>query len=286
MDADVLRLILFLAGIALILGIYLWDRRKRAGLRVHARHRKAVEPQLGDDTATSPAPATEALEVPPRHEPIWRRSAEPLPEAPPPEPDPGVEVEEEEALKQLEDMVQEAHDTAVPEKAEQITFEFEAEEADEAVVADMDNRDLPQKLLQLNVRVRASGRVSGDTILRGAEACGLVPGEMQIFHRYPETGGRHPLFSMASLVEPGVFPLDRMDAFSTPGITLFAQLPGPLEAMQTFDEMLSTAQQLAQLFGAEIQDETHSDLSRQTIEHMREEIQEYGRQLRLARIRQ
>ena len=90
---------------------------------------------------------------------------------------------------------------------------------------------------------------------------------------------------MASLVEPGVFPLDQMDSFSTPGITLFAQLPGPLDAMQTFEEMLAAAEQLARLFGAEIQDETHSDLSHQTIEHMREEIQEYGRQLRLARIR-
>ena len=36
MDADVIRLILFLAGIALVVGIYLWDRYKKNDIRIHA----------------------------------------------------------------------------------------------------------------------------------------------------------------------------------------------------------------------------------------------------------
>jgi len=44
MDADILRLILFLAGVGLILGIYLWDRHKKVNAKVHAI-RKA---QLGE----------------------------------------------------------------------------------------------------------------------------------------------------------------------------------------------------------------------------------------------
>lgn len=284
MDADILRFILFLAGIALILGIYLWDRRKRAGLRVHASRRKLSKPQM-IDTETASTPAQETERPLPRHEPIWRRTAEQM-TAPPSSTGTGEADEADEveaALKQLEDIVQQERVEPALDKIEQTTFAFDV---DEPAIADMDNRNLPQKILQLNVRMRSdTKKISGAAILQGAEACGLVPGEMQIFHRYPEAGGRHPLFSVASLVEPGVFPLDRMDSFSTPGITLFAQLPGPLEAMQTFEEMLAAAERLARLFGAEIQDETHSDLSHQTIEHMREEIQEYGRQLRLARIR-
>lgn len=281
MEADILRFVLFLAGIALILGIYLWDRRKRAGLRVHASRRKLSEPRMTDSDAAS-TPAREVEGPLPRHEPIWRRSLEEMPV--PPSSNGTEEVDEvEAALKQLEDIVQQEGVDPALDRNEQTTFAFDV---GEPAVADMDNRDLPQKILQLNVRLRsATDKIPGATILQGVEACGMVPGEMQIFHRYPEAGGRYPLFSMASLVEPGVFPLDRMDAFSTPGITLFAQLPGPMDAMQTFEEMLAAAERLARLFGAEIQDETHSDLSHQTIEHMREEIQEYGRQLRLAKIR-
>jgi len=284
MDADILRFILFLAGIALILGIYLWDRRKRAGLRVHASRRKLSESRMTDTEAAS-TPDREAEGSLPRHEPIWRRTVDEV-AAPPSSSgmeEAGQVDEVEAALKQLEDIVQQENVEPALDKIEQAAFAFDV---GEPAIADMDNRNLPQKILQLNVRVRsATGKIPGATILQGAEACGLVPGDMQIFHRYPEVGGRHPLFSMASLVEPGVFPLDQMDAFSTPGITLFAQLPGPLDAMQTFEEMLAAAEQLARLFGAEIQDETHSDLSHQTVEHMREEIQEYGRQLRLAKIR-
>jgi len=281
MDADILRFVLFLAGIALILGIYLWDRRKRAGLRMHASRRKLSEPQMTDTEAAS-TPAREVEGSLPRHEPIWRRNAG-VAKAPSSRTGTEEADEVEAVLKQLEDIVQQENVEPAPDKIEQTAFAFDV---DEPAIADMDNRNLPQKILQLNVRMRsATSKVSGAVVLQGAEACGLIPGDMQIFHRYPETGGRHPLFSMASLVEPGVFPLDQMDSFSTPGVTLFAQLPGPLEAMQTFEEMLKAAEQLARLFGAEIQDETHSDLSHQTIEHMREEIQEYGRQLRLARIR-
>jgi len=68
-------------------------------------------------------------------------------------------------------------------------------------------------------------------------------------------------------------------------VTLFAQLPGPREGLETFSLMLSAAERLAALLNGELQDETHSDLSRQTIEHIREEITEHSRQVRLARSR-
>ena len=43
MQADILRLILFIAGLALVLGIYLWDRRKR--LKLHLRRLREREEQ-------------------------------------------------------------------------------------------------------------------------------------------------------------------------------------------------------------------------------------------------
>jgi cell division protein ZipA len=40
---------------------------------------------------------------------------------------------------------------------------------------------------------------------------------------------------------------------------------------------------LATLLDGELKDDSHSDLSKQTIEHMREEIQEFHRKLQLAK---
>jgi len=106
---------------------------------------------------------------------------------------------------------------------------------------------------------------------------------MDIFHRYLGDKRSKIIFSMANLVEPGNFDINKISELSTPGLTLFAQLPGPLDGISLLEEMLSVAQRLAALLDGEIQDDTHSDMSKQTIEHLREEIVEFERQVRLAR---
>jgi cell division protein ZipA len=105
---------------------------------------------------------------------------------------------------------------------------------------------------------------------------------MQIFH-FSDDQGRM-LFSMANMLNPGTFPMKEMNGFVTPGVTLFSTLPGPTDSMAVFEQMLSVAQRLAALFDAELQDSTHSDLTKQTIDHVREEIIEFERRLKLARL--
>ena len=140
---------------------------------------------------------------------------------------------------------------------------------------------LPVKILQINI-VAGKGRFNGQDILKVVDEIGLQPGEMQILHRYAP-GSRKVLFSAANLVEPGSFPLDSMEGFSTPGLTLFAKLPGPLDGMKVYSAMLDAARRLAESLGGGLQDETHSDLTKQTIEHTRAEILEHCRKLALAR---
>jgi len=52
MSADLLRLILFIAGAGLILGIYFWERQKRIDASVHAVRR---ERELEEHTLVEPA---------------------------------------------------------------------------------------------------------------------------------------------------------------------------------------------------------------------------------------
>jgi cell division protein ZipA len=107
---------------------------------------------------------------------------------------------------------------------------------------------------------------------------------MSIYHRQdPAAGG--VLFSMANMVEPGVFPLDAMDSFTTPGVSLFTQLPGVRDGVEIYENMLDSARRLASELGAELQDERHNKLTRQMQEHTRERVIEHRRRLRLARSR-
>jgi cell division protein ZipA len=76
-----------------------------------------------------------------------------------------------------------------------------------------------------------------------------------------------------------------MEGFSTPGLAFFAQLPGHGDSLAIFSDMLFTAQRLLAILGGELQDETHSALTKQTIEHIRSQIMEHRRLVQLARSR-
>ena len=277
MDADTLRLILVVLGGVLILGIYLWERHQRTDARIkairHAQHQKRVEPTLDSTGAVTQTEST----------PVESDD------------DSGLDT----ALKELGDLVSEERkprpeDPKRWQKRQRNKESRKPEEhprqdmfADEAV-ADTDHRrqadpGIPTMILQINVVSRDDG-FHGMDIMRVVQGLDLSAGDMQIFHRCGRAGRNGPvLFSMASLVEPGIFPLDSMEDYKTPGLTLFAQLPGPEESITLFSDMLSTAESLAAELNGELQDETHSRLTKQTVEHMRSQILEYNRKVQLAK---
>jgi len=143
--------------------------------------------------------------------------------------------------------------------------------------------EVERKLVVMNL-IRRDGAFSGATIEKACSAAGLVLGDMSIYHRQ-EAGSGRVLFSMASMLEPGSFPVGEMSGFSTPGLSLFTQLPGVRDGVEIYDEMLSTAERLAALLHAELQDEGHNKLTKQMQEHTRESIIEHRRKIKLARRR-
>lgn len=75
---------------------------------------------------------------------------------------------------------------------------------------------------------------------------GFKFGEMDIFHRHEDLNGKgEVLFSMINMVKPGTFNPYRMEQFSTPGVSLFMQLPLRSNAAFAFEHMLQAADQLA-----------------------------------------
>ncbi len=130
------------------------------------------------------------------------------------------------------------------------------------------------KIITLYLVARRPGGLRGEAIYSAVEHAGLQYGEMQIFNKVIERNGQRLLvFSLANAVQPGTFNLHELRHFTTPGLALFMQLPGPMEGLKAFNLMLDCAQRLASDLDAELRDETRSVLSNQMIDHIREEVQ-------------
>ena len=129
------------------------------------------------------------------------------------------------------------------------------------------------------VNVMAGGApFKGTELLHILLACDVRFGKMNIFHRYEKANGSGRVqFSVANLVEPGVFDLDRIDDFTTPGVCFFMGVSGPEDPLLAFDCLIETAQCVVKNLGGEMRDESHSVMTRQTEEHCRARIREAER---------
>ena len=126
-----------------------------------------------------------------------------------------------------------------------------------------------QRIIALRL-VSARERWAGRAVVDALQAEGLVFGKYSIFHR--EHAGSKTVFYVASMVEPGSFDLDRLDTVTYPGISLFAVVPGSVEAPAVFDMMLATGRRLAERLQGQLQDEQGSTLTAQRILNLREEL--------------
>ena len=92
---------------------------------------------------------------------------------------------------------------------------------------------------------------------------GLEFGRYEIFHRLHDDG--RPLFSVASLREPGTFDPEAMAGTRSRASRCSRVLPGPLPASEAFDELIFTARALARTLGGTLQDERGAPLTVQRI---------------------
>ena len=141
-------------------------------------------------------------------------------------------------------------------------------------------RDIDPEVFMLNVVSRNSEGFRGEDILHILLACDLRFGDMSFFHRHEFEAGRGAIqFSVANMMQPGVFDIDNMAEMNTPGLVFFLTLPGPEDMMKAFDYMLETAQAVARNLGGDVLDESRSVLTRQTMEHSRQKIRDLERRL-------
>lgn len=119
-------------------------------------------------------------------------------------------------------------------------------------------------------------RISGAQLRAAFEAASLEHGKYDVFHRLHDGVA---IFSVASMVEPGTFDLERMDETVYPGVTLFAQLPGPVSGSHALNELVACARSLHQSLGGTLQDERGVPLTVHRVERLKQEVRDFERTL-------
>jgi len=115
-----------------------------------------------------------------------------------------------------------------------------------------------EKIVTLLIAEREGTAIFGPKIHLALQAQGLAFGEHRIYHR--QQAGK-TVFSVASLVKPGVLDPAEQQGFSTPGLTVFMLLPGPAKPGAALQDMISTAQSLANALNAEVFDASRQPLT-------------------------
>ncbi|WP_421198513.1 cell division protein ZipA [Aeromonas enteropelogenes] len=153
---------------------------------------------------------------------------------------------------------------------------YEAPVAEEPRLAPQPVEKIWQDVYVINLMGRPGHDLQGATLLSSLMALGFKFGEMDIFHRHEDPNGKgEVLFSMINMVKPGTFNPYRMEQFSTPGVSLFMQLPLRSNAAFAFEDMLQAADQLASDLDAMLTDMERSPLSDETIARYRQELAAY-----------
>ncbi len=123
--------------------------------------------------------------------------------------------------------------------------------------------------------VPTAGDLDAVEAVYALQEAGLEHGRYGIFHLPDPSYPDEPLFSVASLTEPGSFDLERLEEQPLVGMSFFMILPGVGDPVGRFDAMVETARSLARHLDAELFDDRGTLWSIQRERYIREELISY-----------
>jgi cell division protein ZipA len=252
---DHLRLALIIAGVAVIVAVYLWEIVKRAAPRKKNRRiRQAYVPEHSpvSDVELTQEPETEQL-------------AEEL----------SVEIDSEDVLseedeqqlndisKLIQDRQQAELDLPLPE-VESLPDSMEDSAAAE--------KPRYEELIIINVSFQ-NNLIKGEDLHATAIEFGMELGDMDIYHYHGNTSGEDISFSMANMYKPGSFDKNTMPDEEFRGVAFFMPMGSQTNPLASYDFLVDIVSKLADRFNGVLQDDSHSILTKQGIVAQREKIQ-------------
>ncbi|NOQ94392.1 MAG: cell division protein ZipA [Methylophaga sp.] len=176
-----------------------------------------------------------------------------------------------------------------------ITLDDDLDDAEQAIEQqaaepqeDIELDDVPEEpavingwdmVISFTVMARDDQLFSGKSIKSTLESLDLHFGDLQIFHRTLPGLRKQTLFSVANILDPGTLNPDGFATMRTPGLLVFARLPGPVNGLTLFDDLLDVAQKMTDKLDGTLCDESREVLSQSAIEDMRNRILNLNLQL-------
>lgn len=247
MDRDTVRMILLVLGAIVIAGVYVWGRYKEKLLDFLNRRGEYDELDYGDEESNAMTPEDEEDEF---------------------EHGRGVGKHTEAFRVIAEEAVHDEHFAAVMAKP--------PAEPEKPVPAPAPSKTVSLGapfLIQMSVVTGDDSFFNGEELRDALLELDLIHGDMGIYHRY-DRNYREPLFSVASLVEPGTFPEGNMEHFDCPGVVLFFQPPLVAEPLEVFEDLVNTCHELAAKLDGLEWDDKRQPLTREKIALMRARLEE------------